>query len=77
MRPGQDTCGQTAEVQQLQAWRAPIICTPSTTKSRVRLMPRSGGRAAARPGLIHSGPHVVPKKGSAVPLCPTQGFQHQ
>lgn len=53
------------------------LCSLSTTKSRVQLMPRSGGRAAARPGLIHSGPHVVPKKGSAVPLCPTQGFQHQ
>lgn len=71
MRPGQDTCGQTVEVQQLQTWRGLIICSPSTTKSRIRLMPRSGRRAVARAGLIHSGPHVGPKKGSAVPLPPT------
>ena len=74
MRPGQDTRGQTVEVQQLQAWRGLIICSPSTTKSRVRLMPRSGRRAVARAGLIHSGPHVVPKKGSAVPLPPLLGI---
>lgn len=57
------------EVQQLRAWLVPLPLSSArnqeqgSAEAKVREQPLRGARAAARAGLIHSDPHLVPKEG--------------
>lgn len=62
MRPGQDTCGPTVEVQQLQAWRVPHHLfsihnqEPGLADAKVRGQPLSRRQGRTHPQWPPRGP---------------------